>query len=97
MSIACFCAAVRLLGAMILLDSGQITCDSFKSSGLDGEELVAVVDVFRSSVELLEIFVCIFEIDEDEEDLIVIVDGFAGTRKVQKVLISFNEFQDLFD
>jgi hypothetical protein len=64
---------------MILFDSGQITCDSFKSSGLDGEELVAVVVVFRSNVELLEIFVCILEIDEDEEDRID--DGFAGTRK----------------
>jgi hypothetical protein len=81
MSIACFWAAVKLLGAMILLDSGQITCESFKSNGLDGEELVAVVVVgFRSSVELLEVLVCIiFEMDEDEEDLIV--EGFAGTRK----------------
>lgn len=63
---------------MILLDSGQITCESFKSSGLDSEELDAVVVVFLSTAELLETFVCILEIDEDEEDLIV--DGFAGTR-----------------
>lgn len=87
MSIACFWAAVRLLGAMILFDSGQMTCDSFKSSGLDGEELVAVADDFRSNVELLVIFVCIFEMDEDEEDRNV--DGFAGTRKVKKM---FHEF-----
>lgn len=85
MSIACCCAAVRLLGAMILFDSGQITCDSFKSSGLDGEELVAVADVFLSNVELLEILVCIFDIDEDEEDLIE--DGFAGTRKSLKLVL----------
>lgn len=60
---------------MIVFDSGQMTCDSFKSSGLDGEELDAVV--FRSNVELLETFIGVFEI-EDEEDLRV--DGFAGTR-----------------
>lgn len=56
MSIACCCAAVKLLGAMILFDSGQITCESFKSSGLDGEELDAVDDVFSSNVALPEIF-----------------------------------------
>lgn len=75
---------------MILLDSGQITCESFKSSGLDIEELVAVVDVFLSIAELLETFVCILEIDEDEEDLIV--DGFAGTGN-RKNLIESHEFQ----
>lgn len=88
-SIACFWAAVRLLGAMILFDSGQITCDSFKSSGLDGEELVAVADDFRSNVELLAIFVCILEMDEEEEDLNV--DGFAGTKKIEKIVMSINE------
>lgn len=76
---ACCCAAVKLLGAMILFDSGQMTCDSFKSSGLDVEELDAVDDVFRSNVELLEIFVCVFDGDEDGEDFNV--DGLAGTRK----------------
>lgn len=87
MSIACFWAAVKLLGAIILFDSGQITCDSFKSNGLDGEELVAVVAAdFRSSVELLEILVCIFEMDEDEEDLID--DGFAGTESNENWLKS---------
>lgn len=79
MSIACCCAAVKLLGAMILFDSGQITCDSFKSSGLDDEELDAVDDDFGSKVALPEIFVSLFEGDEDEEDLNV--DGFAGTRR----------------
>lgn len=77
MSMACCCAAVKLLGAMILLDSGQITCDSFKSSGLEDEELDAAVDAFGSSVALPGVFTCIFEIDEDEEDRRV--DGFAGT------------------
>lgn len=76
MSIACFWAAVRLLGTMIVFDSGQMTCDSFKSSGLDGEELDAVD--FRSNVELLEIFIGVFDLVDDEEDLRV--DGFAGTR-----------------
>ena len=80
MSIACCCAAVKLLGAMILFDSGQMTCDSFKSSGLDVEELDAVEDAFKSNVELLETFVCVFDGDEDGEDFIV--DGFAGTRKI---------------
>ena len=79
MSIACCCAAVKLLGAMILLLSGQITCDNFKSSGLEDEELDAAVDAFGSSVELPDVFTCIFEIDEDEE--VLRVDGFAGTRK----------------
>lgn len=79
MSIACCCAAVRLLGAIILFDSGQRTCDSFKSS-LDSdldEELDAVVGDFISSV--LEIFPGLFSANEDEEDLKV--DGLAGTRK----------------
>lgn len=82
MSIACCCAAVKLLGVMILFDSGQITCDSFKSSGLDDEELDAVVvvdDDFNSNVELPEIFICDFEGNEDEEDFNA--DGFAGTRR----------------
>lgn len=64
---------------MILFDSGQMTCDSFKSSGLDVEELDAVDDAFRSSVELHETFVDVFDGDEDGEDFNV--DGFAGTRK----------------
>jgi hypothetical protein len=82
MSIACCCAAVRLLGAMIFFDSGQITCDSFKSSGLDDEELDAVKCDFGSNVELLEIFDTIFEVDEDDEDLKV--DGFAGTKSLSR-------------
>lgn len=79
MSIACCCAAVKLLGAMILFDSGQMTCDSFKSSGLDDEELDAADDDFSSNVELPEIFDCDFEGDEDEEDFNA--DGFAGTER----------------
>lgn len=76
MSIACCCAAVKLLGAMILFDSGQMTWESFKSSGLDGDD---VFDAdFRSDV-LPEIFVGVFEFNEVAEDLSV--DGFAGTRK----------------
>lgn len=78
MSIACCCAAVKLLGAIILFDSGQMTCESFKSSGLDDEELDAVDDDFGSNVALPEIFVSLFDGDEDEEDFNV--DGFAGTR-----------------
>lgn len=82
MSIACFCAAVKLLGAMILFDSGQITCDNFKSSGFDVEELddvVVIVEVFEdSTLPLTELFSCVFELDEEVEDLRV--DGFAGTR-----------------
>lgn len=61
---------------MIVFDSGQMTCDSFKSSGLDGEELDAVD--FKSNVELLETFIGVFDLVDDEEDLRV--DGFAGTR-----------------
>lgn len=81
MSIACCCAAVKLLGAIILFDSGQMTCDSFKSSGLDDDKEVAVDavdDDFDSNVAVPEIFVSLFDGDEDEEDLNV--DGFAGTR-----------------
>lgn len=85
-SIACCCAAVRLLGAMILFDSGQMTCESFKSSGLDDEELDAVVVVVVADVvgalassAVTDDFDDVFEMDEDDEDLRV--DGFAGTRK----------------
>lgn len=79
MSMACCWAAVRLLGAIILFDSGQMTCDSFKSSGL--EELDAVDDDFSSSVALPEILAWFFGWAEDEEDFSV--DGFAGTRKAK--------------
>lgn len=63
-----------MLGAIILFDSGQMTWESFRSRGLDGDE----VDDFESAV-LLETFVGVFMLDEDVEDLSV--DGFAGTRK----------------
>lgn len=89
MSIACCCAAVKLLGAMILFDSGQMTCESFKSSGLGAEELDAVDDVFSSNVELFETFVVVFEGDEDDEDLNV--DGFAGTRNKHLINIFVQE------
>lgn len=75
MSIACCWAAVRLLGAMILFDSGQMTCESFKSSGLGVEELGVEAGVFGGSTA--EVFGCVFA-DKDEEDFKV--DGFAGTR-----------------
>lgn len=78
MSIACCWAAVKLVGAMILFDSGQTTCDSFKSSGLEGEELDGVDNDLRSNVELLEFFVGVFEAVEDREDLRVT--GFAGPK-----------------
>lgn len=86
MSIACFCAAVKLLGAMILFDSGQMTCDSFKSSSLDELE----GGVFGASTAVLtEVFGCVFELDEDEEDFNV--DGFAGTRRERRLITEFSK------
>lgn len=65
---------------MILFDSGQMTCDSFKSSGLDVDELVTDVVLGDSNVLLVtDVFTGVFVVIEDEEDLRV--DGFAGTRR----------------
>lgn len=95
MSMACCWAAVRLLGAMILFDSGQMTCESFKSSGLDVEELVtdAVVLGDSSVLQLTDVFTGVFAVNEDEEDLRV--DGFAGTRtgKLLKIFSCLSFFQ----
>jgi hypothetical protein len=78
------------MGAIILFDSGQMTCDNFKSRGLLSEELdaiaeIAVVDVvcdasFDNSKfnKLLDDFDFAFMLDEDDEDFSVA--GFAGTK-----------------
>lgn len=58
-----------------------MTWESFKSRGFDGDE-VGVVAVFESVVLVLLIFVGVFVLDEDVEDLSV--DGLAGTENENK-------------
>jgi hypothetical protein len=72
----------RLSGAMIRFDSGQMTCESFRSNGFVAGEEVADVAIFGVStqvVRFVEDFDCSFMLDEEEQ--IFRVDGFAGTKR----------------
>jgi hypothetical protein len=86
MSICC-CASVAGVHR-ILLDSGQMTCESlrsFKSIGFEFEDVVlltsasvnAIFGDVSTVVKFIEDFDCDFRIDEVDEDFSV--DGFAGT------------------
>jgi hypothetical protein len=80
MPISIWCC--KLLGMIILFDSGQITCESFKSNGFeeggeeemvevadDGEELSLLLEpLFFGSVELLP-FISTTEIFVDDAEL----------------------------
>ena len=87
------CCCARVAGVhKILLDSGQMTCESFKSFksiGLELEDVVlltsasvnVIFDDESTVVKFIEDFDCDFRIDEVDEDFSV--DGFAGTTKVE--------------